>query len=488
MYQVRFDDGTSINFEKQPTEQDVNDAFEQIKTTKQPAISPEGEMKSGVSGFGQTIGTAVATGGIKHELSNQMKLDDMTNALALQISKMKKDGKDTSRAEEQYKMLTGSDLFADGLIKQGKYAPSNIYGAAADKTTKQIVGEGLSTLGATTMGATAGTSLGRMAIGTTQGAIAGAGSSMSQNKDAGNVLADTLKGASIGFVVSGALEGIGYGLRKMSESNFIQNKTANVYTKELQPSKKDLALEIERTPAGEAFRTIGAQIRDQVDEFGKPIYVGTYKQMRDKAIQTLSKSGDELNGVLSQYDDVIIKNKDVSNGVIDAIEDNMGMLTKTEKKIIQHEVERMGSSFNPTEALKYKRMYDSKIPDNFWSDTADRSRSVAIQARYLLRDGLRKAINQSTDNAIVPKLNETMGIAMDVRRLTSSQLAQRATLKVGGGGGTSLFRYLQQVIWDDFLFNPKITTSISQGLNTMGQNVGPTQTILRGAGIQEASK
>ena len=120
MFKVTMEDGTIVNFNNKPTPEDVDAAYKQITANKTPAPAPE-KPRGGVMGFGDTIGTAVAvgtdylTGQLDKNLKVQTDTQDMTNALALQISKMKKEDKDTSRAELQYKNLTGNDLFHDGV-------------------------------------------------------------------------------------------------------------------------------------------------------------------------------------------------------------------------------------------------------------------------------------------------------------------------------------------------------------------------------------
>jgi hypothetical protein len=456
-------------------------------------VAPKEKLKTGLAGFGQTIGTAMASGGIKGDIKGQSNLQDMTNKLTLQISKMQKEGKDISRAVEQYKNITGQN-FNQGVATTGNFNPANLYGETINKTNKQVIGEGISTLGATTLGSGAATVGGRLALGATTGGIYGAGSALEQNKSGLGVATDTLKGASIGLAVSGIFEGLGYALRKTASSRLIQNKTSNTYLKELQPKSSEIASQIERTPAGEAFKTIGTKIRDEVDDLGKPLYTGTYTGMMDKAKTTIANKGNQLENVLSQYDNVPtakITKKEMSGTIIDDLADAMGNLTPAEKKVVEREISRVtADTITPSEALKYKRLYDSKIPDSFWEDTADRTKSIAVQSRYILRDNLRKLIDEKTADPIVQKLNSSMGLGMDVRRLTASQIATRAKMKVGGGGGVSPFKYVYTKLVDDFLLNPAVTTNASQKLKAMGSNTGQSTAgkLLRNTIIQQSSK
>jgi hypothetical protein len=140
------------------------------------------------------------------------------------------------------------------------------------------------------------------------------------------------------------------------------NKTANTYNKELQPSKKDLVSQIQKSKAGEAFKTIGAKIRDEVDDAGKPLYVGTYQTMNDKAKNTISSKGQELLNVLKKYDKTVKINKnEIAGNIIDQLSDSMGTLKPSEIKIVQNELKRIAEKeVTPTQALKYKRRIDWK--------------------------------------------------------------------------------------------------------------------------------
>ena len=85
--------------------------------------------------------------------------------------------------------------------------------------------------------------------------------------------------------------------------------------------------------------------------------------------------------------------------------------------------------------IKSKRLYDSLIPDNFWLKAGDANVAFNTQVKYLLRDNLRKTINSQTADSLVSKLNNELSIAMDMRHLTSEQIAQRMRWKISGEGG-----------------------------------------------------
>jgi hypothetical protein len=439
-------------------------------------------MKTGLSGVAQTLGESLALNSKDYQgfQKSSQGLGDMNLKLLQTIRANKAAGKDTSRLEKQYKINTGNE------VNIADIAPT------VNKTNKALAGDLIQTAGYLAAPLSAGSVAGRVAMGAGMGAVGGVGDAMSNDKDGQDILASSLRGASIGAIISGTLEAVGAGLRAVGKSNVVQNKTANTYLKELQPPKKEVANQIERTPVGKAFKTIGAQIRDEVDEAGKPLYTGTYQTILDKAKTNLAAKGKALTETLARYDDAVINKNEIAGDIVGEMQDRMGRLKPSELKIITQEINRITEGqITPTQALEYKRLFDSKIPDSFWTDTADRTRAIAVQARYILRDNLRKLINEKTGDATVKALNHSMGLAMDVRRMAAVQLAQRSLEKVGEGPGSqSLFRMIYGKLIDDTIFNPAITTNAAQGLSNMGQKTGQTATraTARNLTIQQSSK
>lgn len=439
--------------------------YKDIVILEEPIKKPE--VKTGLSGVGQLVGESLAlnTKDYQGYQKSSQDLGDMNLKLLQTIRENKKLGKDTTRLEQQYKINTGNE------VKFEDIAPSS------QKTNKGLAGDLLQTASYFALPLSAGSVAGRVGIGATMGGVTGVGSGMSENKDTADIVKQGLVGASIGAFISGAFEAVGAGLRKLSESRAVLNKTANTYNKELQPSKRDLINQIQNSKAGEAFKTIGSRIRDEVDDAGKPLYVGTYTTIMDKAKNNISQKGQQLLKVLGQYDDTVKINKnEIAGDIVNQLTDAMGTLKPSELKVVQTELKRIGEKeINPTQALAYKRLYDSKIPDSFWADTADRTKAVAIQARYIIRDNLRKLINEKTGDALVQKLNTSMGLAMDVRRLSAAQIALRSTEKIGAGEGEiSPWRAVYGTLIDDMFFNPALTTRFAQGLKAIGQKTGQT--------------
>ena len=79
-------------------------------------------------------------------------------------------------------------------------------------------------------------------------------------------------------------------------------------------------------------------------------------------------------------------------------------------------------------------------------------------------------INKKTGDPVIAELNQKLAIAMDVKHLTSEQLAIRAAQKISGQGG-AIYKLIGRWI-DDYIFNPTFTTRASQA--ALGKSVGAT--------------
>jgi hypothetical protein len=143
----------------------------------------------------------------------------------------------------------GKDLMKRIETGDAKYSDlEGIIGGASDVGTKQTIGSAVKTAGTlTALGKAPATALGRVGVGVGVGGAIGAGGALEKGGTAKDVAVGGLVGAGIGGAVSGALEGVGALLRKVSGSNYVAKKVGGTYNKELQPPKKDIAKEIEMT-------------------------------------------------------------------------------------------------------------------------------------------------------------------------------------------------------------------------------------------------
>lgn len=358
----------------------------------------------------------------------------------------------------------------------------NIVGGGV--TNKEIIGSTIKT-GALVGGIAAKplTALGRVGVGAVAGAGIGGGQALEENKDLGEVAIGAATGAVIGGGVSGLLEGLGLGLRKISQSKYIQSRTGSTYNKELQPPVKEVAKDIEK-----GFKTFGEQVANVVDDKGNPVYVGNYNTLLNKSKSEIIKKSTELKNFLSSIKNVQVNKNEVSKDIIKTMEDRYGRLTPSQIKQIGFEVSRMPTKMDLPKLLDIKRMYDNLIPESFWSKIDDPAIAFPSLVKYTLRDNARKIINEkaaqsfgltSKELPIIQKLNNEIGIAMDVKGLSASQLAKRATRKISGEGGF-LYKMVGRFI-DDVLFNPAITTRSSQAIRNLGTKTGqtPLRTAIR---------
>ncbi len=452
----------------------VND-FKKLHEEKRPQGLVEKVTRTflpkGVEGFAETLGSTATLGtkNVREAIKSQEGLDEMTQRLGEAILAGRKEGKDTSRLEKQYKINTG-----------GRTGLRDLIGETADKSAKQIAGEALSTVGTLAIGASPGATIGkRLVAGATIGGAFGTAGALREDETWGNVVTSGLTGAVVGLVLSGALEGVGAAARKV-----LPKVGKHTFTKELQPSTKDLTKEVEF-----GFERFGSKVRNVKNADGSAVYKGTYETMLNQSKSQLNSKGKELSKILSKYDPgVKVSRSQAAGDIISQMQETFGRLSKTQLKQIMFEVNRMPSSMNATGMLKNKRIYDGLIPDSFWLKAGDSNVAFITQAKYILRDNLRKLINEKTDDVLVKRLNGELGIAMDVRHLASGQIARRTKEKISGEGGV-FYKLIGRFV-DDYIFNPAITTRASQATLRAGQKTG--QTPLRSAGrgllIKEATE
>ena len=335
-------------------------------------------------------------------------------------------------------------------------------------TNKEIIGSTIKTAGSiVAFGKPAPTALGRIGVGTAVGATLGTGQALEQGGTAKQVVKGGAIGAGVGFAVSGVIEAAGAILRGISQSKAVKKASGGIYTKELQPPKKDVVNEVKN-----GFKSFGEQVADVVDDKGKPVYVGTYNTILDKAKNEITTKTPQLEKILSSVPKTTITRNEVATNLIQTMEDKYGKLTAGQIKQITFEISRMPENMDLTGLLNTKRMYDKLIPTNFWSKINDPAISFPSLVKYTLRDNARKLINLKANNPLIQKLNNEISLAMDVRNLTSNQIAQRALWKISGQGG--VFYKLIGKFVDDVIFNPLLTTRASQVIRGAGLKTGQT--------------
>lgn len=426
-------------------------------------------LPKGVEKFAETLGGATATLSreYKEAVKGQAGLDAYNQKLATAIIFGKRVGRDTSRMEQLYQRNTGQRLELKDII-----------GEVAEKTTRQIAGEALATVGTMALGASGfGKIGGRLMFGGGLGATFGISEALIANESAMNVVTSGLSGAVIGLALSGLLEGVA----KVTKA-IIPRIGKYTYTKELQPPMKKLISQVE---AG--FRTFGEKVRSIKDINGNAVYKGTYTTMRKQAKDQLNKQGKALMSLAKDYDDVISVNRNqIAGDIVEQLQNVFSRLKRSQLEIIKFEVSRMPTKMNATEMIKNKRVYDKIIPDSFWLKAGDANVAFATQVKYILRDNLRKMLNSRIDDDLLKKLNNELSIAMDVKHLTSKEISIRMERKISGEGGF-YYKLIGRFI-DDWLLNPAITTRASQATLRAGKKVGvtPIRAATRALLIKEA--
>jgi len=410
--------------------------------------------------FAKTIGTSIATGSARGEFANQIKVDDKANQLALQISKMKKNGQNTERAEQQYKMITGSDLFKDGLGRVGKYKPSEIYGETADKTTKQVIGEGLGTglellgfsnIGPAAKGAktllTGGKTIGKAALqGSAIGGGFGAGFGVSEalqnNESMGNVALSGLKsgaiGATGGAVLGGGLAGAGIGasafLSRASKLSVAGKKSlGNFAEKKLLKTSKDL-LKMSPTASKNEAKWNKNTAQFIADEFvlgekGKPVSILQLISDDGKRIVTDNAS----DALRTQY---YQESASFNNLLADSGEYvSLNTLKNRAIENVSH-LKTRGTAYNDAikqinkEISAYKQNYRqnglvdgddilvrvddfNKIKSGLWSNTSNFNPTVGDKllsdVNYKMGQTAKELIEETVQDTAVKRMNQRLG-------------------------------------------------------------------------------
>lgn len=475
---------------------------EMEKQSKNSPVQKKTNPLSGVFAFGKTLGDAIASPiGVKSQVSNQNKILDSQTALQKAIIENKKAGKDTSRLEAIYRDNAKA-------LGQGDFNASNVI-PSMNKSNKQIIGEGVSTLGTALLGTGGGASaLARVGQGAALGGISSLGSSLEQNKSAKDVAVDTAKGVSLGALISGAFELGALGINKavnLKNSKLLNEASANIYNKELQTPVKEVQNAIKYN-----YKTLGEEVRNVVDDTGKPVYVGTYKTLRQKAENELSKYGQKLEERINQYGGTATTSiDDIFKPIIDQMENSYSGLSDTQLKQIDFIKKKVLNQIQEFKTLsdggehyltvpemqKAKRVVDNLMKDTDWTRIAQGDAQLAFSAevKHDVREALRKMINEKSQDATIQQLNNRLSTAMTVRDLVARQEAQRAiskTFKAGSGGFFG--KFIDKVI-DDLVLNPAVTTRASQILKPSGKispklvKLKPAGTLLKNAIIKSAS-
>ena len=86
-------------------------------------------------------------------------------------------------------------------------------------------------------------------------------------------------------------------------------------------------------------------------------------------------------------------------------------------------------------------------------------------------------MDEATGDPAIAAMNKDLATAMDVKHLASAQMAQRVAQKISGSGGY-FYKLIGRFI-DDYVFNPAITTRISQATKDIATGANVAQGAIR---------
>ena len=312
VYKLKFDTGQVVSFQNEPTNEDIEEVVRKLGIKPKSASVPKDSVQpneqgmlqkiartlapKSVEGFGETLGTALSTFGLKKQEEQETSEDtDLQNQVMDKL-------RDPNISREQKQRLF------DVAQRMGVSTIGEV--EAVQKTTKEIAGEALGTLGTVALGAKPSTSLvKRLGFATAFGAGAGTKKGLEQDKEAVGIIKDTVKGGAIGLATGLFFEGLFLGIKKVAP---LFGK--NTYNKELQPDVNELAVAFKRNAD-----TFGSKVRNLTDASGKPVYQGTYKTMLQQAKNEVSTNGNKLETLLKQADkadDYVVNKNQVAGDII----------------------------------------------------------------------------------------------------------------------------------------------------------------------------
>jgi len=437
----------------------------EFKGVEEKEPEKKGLLKS-IRGLGETFGTALATPFIKKTQEELTK-----GELELQpqvIAKLR----DPNVSREQKIRLAKVSGVSPNMIDE---IP------ALKKTGKQVASEALGTLGTAALAGVPGASaFSRVALGGVIGAGAGIKSGLDDNSTAEETIKKGFQGGLIGLATGAIFEGAGRLLSKAVQTKPVKEFVGRRFTAALQPKTADLSKELQNQLQF-GWKTTGERIAQATDKSGNPIYYGGFKKMGIQAVKQINNKSTELDNILKQFPRTRVSKKDISRGIIESLEDTFGVLTSTQRKTIDRELSKIitkRGGLTLRQALKAKRTVDRGIPDGFWIEP-NAQKAFVGHVKYNIRQNLRKVIEKKADIEQVRRINNELGLALDVKDLVG--LRRAAVQKTGIP--LSIRNILERTI-----FSPVFTTRGAQTIGRIGEKVGPFQLAGRGLLTQKISR
>lgn len=342
---VVFSNGREVQFDKEPTPQDIEEVAKQlgINTAKQEPPKPKEKsflrkvgdfFTSSEQGLGSTIGGALGVQTKEYKASQERAAQaaQLQSQLENKILEKKKAGQDILRLEKQRK----SNLATTGMQARDIVPELN-------KTNKQIAGEALGTIldvasagtyGMATKGAKAGTLLKSSQITSNlakkpltslvkntaiQGAKTGAGygagyaasTGMQENKSTGDIILDTIKGGLTGAVFGGATGALA-GKSELKSRLGYEQKAKEVTAKAIEQYRSGIKVGKQKY----------AEMQDKIiPELLKEKTWGTFSSLMKKADDGVALSGEEYKklGELKGITDISTLIDDIDKRMADLV-------------------------------------------------------------------------------------------------------------------------------------------------------------------------
>lgn len=230
---------------------------------------------------------------------------------------------------------------------------------------------------------------------------------------------------------------------------------AKQFNKELQPPKGP---EIAKLKSG--FKSIGDDIANITDDAGNKVYVGkSYDGMIDTAKEQIDTNAKVIRSALENADNtnpMSYSREPIRKALLENMENTYGALEKQQVKTINKFVDMLPENMTRAE-MHDSRMSIDKLLKRKDFQITDGPKAFATEVKLLVRDNLRKMMEQSVDDISIRDINQKISTAFNVRDLAYTQKFIKELEKESSSKG--MWATIGRVI-DDVIFTPEVSTRI----------------------------
>ena len=237
-------------------------------------------------------------------------------------------------------------------------------------------------------------------------------------KKGDNGLAEILYDASIKGIIAGA-------------TSYAMGKAFNGLTKMFSNSGARVTARNYEIPAKMVEKDVKYGSETIAHKISKLGYVGTKKQIVQKALTEKTNIGKEIASALKKKSGTVLK-ENVVKDVTKMFDDNV-VLEPSQLNLIIKQIDKIPSEMTLKQANNFKRQFAGLVPASSWLKDASQQDTFRAQLFKSVSAGFRKEIEAHAPE--IAKLNERWAIANDLWNLAGKSKAKEF---VGGGAGEIL--------------------------------------------------